>query len=670
MLVDVQGAQGQPATAMGVSNKGEALPCTPVGAGLFSAPWPVQQVARVWAYTPGMRSRAAVPAPGQERLTLQLEAEARVVVAVEEGEGKPVAGATVSLEFADAGESADWLALMELRGTDPIRTLTTDDAGEVRLPGLLAGMQAGFHCQTETGVAGESFRPLKASERIVLKIAQGGRFLNVKCQDARGNAIPAVALQYTAQRPAPKGWTMSRLVSREGVAVADASGVARVAFLHPEEVIEINDVSAGWNRIHSRDIIRPESVDPVVVLGRLRKLVVRVTYEGGEPYKGLITADAFHMTTVRAVSAGLSRYTSHEADWMADKYSGGSATYEHTFVELAADGSFPVDAYPDGADLTVSGEELRVGFKRPGKVIPGSEIPESGLVEIVVAKLEKGQGLGTFEFELGESPEGLVAQIVNHATQYAHELIDLSKTKSSSRLWAGTYEIRIFGRRSWQSPLIVHPGRNETVAVRPDLGPSCQARVTAITPEGAPIEGAVLLPLTLVHPVYPEDPNAGKMGMLERAISFYQAMSGSDGVMVLDGQPPGRRQYRVESAGTQFEVVDLDLRPDTLADGGTVVLYPAIGQLRVVVEGAPPQASAIKVDIAPSAGRDHRKLRALDLREGVCVFTGLAVERFYTIVIMHDKGSVSGQLIINQVELTRIRNVVEIRVKMSDLKYN
>jgi hypothetical protein len=171
--------------------------------------------------------------------------------------------------------------------------------------------------------------------------------------------------------------------------------------------------------------------------------------------------------------------------------------------------------------------------------------------------------------------------------------------------------------------------------------------------------GASITPFSRQHATFPQRP-----------VPFVFAVTDENGIAVLDGQPVGSRQYRIEAPGMQFRIETAIVHGAEVADIGRVALASASGEIWVVLDGTLSEAERIEVELLfPFAAQEIGTPRLTTvMKDGRCVFRGLVVDRRYIISLYRRdaENNIRGQRHVNNIELTHQRSSQEFVVKLSD----
>ncbi len=621
---------------------GDWVKAEPVSAGLYRPGVSRGSVERVFAVAPGWRSPAESVAGGTGDTTLTLAPSARLRVRVEDKTGQPVAAASLSLSLGDVTASADWVHALELGlGMNAARTLTTDSEGISLLPALLPGSWLQVTAQNDFGFASAEINKVAAEDELVLKLADGGTRVSVRCVRLDGSAAGGLALHYKLLTGSPE--EPSR--AGEGACSTDESGVARV-YLGEASALFLTGVEDGWRFQERPPALSAERLEAEVTLLREFPLQVRITYDDGRPYIG--NASVWTKSGVWSAQSGNT----------AANDVGGSPS---NILAIDETGAFTIPhvVEGEGVDLTgwAQGIEYGGSFNRKLTVTAAS----SGTVwEIVIPKLQKERTPGVIRLTGPGASSGSVI-IIDDPWENPIENFDLDRKKESRGLPERSYRVRVSGQNiGWQSEVFeLHNGDVKELQV--PAQPPGRVRALITDKDGNPLKGATITPWSRGHAAFPMDP-----------VPYIFAVSGSDGVAQLEGQPSGKQKYRIEAAGMQFQAETVDVFSGETADLGRVVLIPAMGEIWVTLVGEVPVGGRVEFRLETPFGRrggivsDQRQ----DISSGKSGFSHLVVDRWYIITLLQydSKKDLVGQYHINNVKLTTDQTSLEYTVNLSDFK--
>lgn len=621
---------------------GKWVKAEPLSPGLYRPGVSRGSVERVFAVAPGWRSPVEPVTGATGDITLTLAPSARIRVRVEDNAGKPVASAWLSLSLGDVATSADWLHAVELGlGMNAARTLTTDTEGISLLPALLPGSWLQVTAQNDFGLASGEIDEVADEDELVLKLADGGTRVTVRCVRLDGSAACGLAFYYklltgSSEKPTRAG---------EGACSTDEAGVARV-YLGEASALFLTGVEDGWRFQERPPALSAERLEAEVTLLREFPLQVRITYDDGRPYVG--NASVWTKSGVWSAKPGES----------AVKDVGGGPS---DILSIDETGAFTIPhvVEGDGVDLTgwAQGAEYGGSFNRKLSVTDASD---GSVWQIVIPKLQKERTPGVIRLTGPGASSGSVI-IIDDPWENPIENFDLSRKKESRGLPERSYRVRVSGENiGWESEIIeLHNGDTKELQV-PEQAPG---RVSALITDkdGNPLKGATITPWSRGHAAFPMDP-----------VPYIFAVSGSDGVAQLGGQPPGKQKYRIEAAGMQFQAETADVFSGETADLGRVVLIPAVGEIRVTLVGDVPVGERVEFRLETPFGRRGGVVsnQRQDISGGKSGFSHLVVDRWYIITLLqYDKNEdLVAQYIINNVKLTTEETSLEFTVHLADFK--
>lgn len=621
---------------------GDWVKAESVSPGLYRPSVSRGSVDRVFAVAPGWRSPVQSVSGTSGDVTLTLAPSARLHVRVEDKSGQPVASAGLSLSLGDVEASADWVHAVELGlGLNAARTLITDSEGISRLPALLPGSWVQIMAQNDSGFASGEINQLAFEDELVLKLAEGGTRVSVRCVRLDGNAAVGLALHYKLLAGSPE--EPSR--AGEGACSTDESGTARV-FLGDASALFLTGVEDGWRFKERPPALSAGRQEAEVTVLREFPLRVRITYDDGRPYTG--NASIWVDSGVWSAQSGNT----------AGSDVGGSPS---NILAIDGAGAFTIPhvVEGDGVDLIgwAQGVEYGGSFNRKLTV---TDAADGAVWEIVVPKLSKERTPGVIRLTGPGAASGRVI-IIDDPWGNPIEDFDLAAKKESRGLPERSYRVRVSGEAiGWESEVIqLHNGDVKELQV--PAQPPGRVRVQVTDKAGNPLEGATITPWSRAHASFPMVP-----------VPYIFAVSGPDGVAELGGQPPGKQKYRIEAAGMQFRAETADIFSGETTDLGRVVLIPALGEIWVTLVGEVPAGQKVEFRLSTPFGPRQSSTpgQRQTFSAGKAGFNDLVVDRWYIIMLLQrdSRNRIVGQYIINNVKLTTEQTSLEYTVNLTDFK--
>jgi hypothetical protein len=619
---------------------GEWVKAEPLSPGLYRPGVSRGSVDRLFAVAHGWRSPSVKPSGVSEDITLVLEPSADLAVRVEDASGQPVDAVRLTVSLADVDTPGDWLKAVELGlGLNVARILTTDADGVALLPALLPGSWVQVMAQNDNGVATGEIADLALNDNILLKLEDGGTRVSVRCRRLDGSAVPALALQYQLVAGSPD----NPFDAGRGAFSTDEAGIARM-FLGDAAALFLTGVEPGW-RFHERPLaLSADRLETDVTVVRVFPLVVRVTYEDGRPYRG--------NASLWADSRG---WSVEPVDTVHKGRGGGQSDT----LPIDETGTFTLPRVVEGesVELTAFPEGVEYGgvFNATHTVADGDSV-----WEVVFPKLPKERTPGVIRLTGAGAESGRVV-IIDDPWGNPMESFSLSDKKTSRGLPERSYRVRISGPKiGWESEVFALQNGNVKELQVPAQAPG-SVRVLITDKEGSPLEGAAITPWSRTHAVFPMDPQP-----------YVFAFSGRDGVAVLEGQPPGRRKYRIEAASMQFRAETTDIFSNEVSDLGRIALSPATGEVWITVTGTISAGERIDLKLKTPFGplRTATPWVTGSMQDGKGGFAELVVERRYIIALTHrdSRDRVIGGYVINGVHLTTEQSALEYTINLSDFR--